>query len=119
MLVEGNDEKNIHSVVDGILPFFQDAVVLIKGKYGLKQCIETLEDYMQTMNITSAHTVEGTAHCFIIRHKLGIYWSMFIKILLGKLFVEFVPDRKIEYAMEENIVSVRASLGSDWDEHDY
>ena len=45
--------------------------------------------------------------------------SVFIKIILGRLFSEFVPDKKVEYDMHDNAISVRISLGSEWDEHDY
>ena len=44
---------------------------------------------------------------------------MFIKIILGRLFSESVPDKKVEYDMHDNAISVRISLGSEWDEHDY
>ena len=119
MLVPDTDEKNIHDLVDGVFPFFQEAVMLIKGKYDLKRSIETLEDYMRTTGIVSDHTVEGSVHCFTIRHGMGSYWSIFIKTMMGRLLAEFAPDKKIEYDLRTNIISVRVSLGSDWDEHDY
>ena len=119
MLTQNSNENDITRVVDKIFPFFQDTVVLIKGKYDLKRSIETLEDYMQTMNIISTHTVENNAHYFIIRHKLGIYWSIFIKMFLNKLFTKFVPDNRVDYTVQENIITVKALLGSDWDEHSY
>ena len=119
MLVQYDDEKEIRDLVDGILPFFQEAVIIIKGKYDLRRCIETLEDYMRTTRVVSDHTVEGSVHCFTVRHGMGNFWSVFIKIMLERLFAEFVPDKKVEYDMRENIISVRVPLGSDWDEHDY
>lgn len=118
-LVLDADRKNIDSLVDSILPFFQDAVILMKGKYDLKRCIETLEEYMRTTEIVSDHTVEGPVHIFTIRHGMGSYWSAFVKALMGRLFAEFVPDREVEYEMHANIISVRVLLGTDWDEHDY
>jgi hypothetical protein len=30
-----------------------------------------------------------------------------------------MPDIKIEYEIQTNIISARVPLGSDWDEHDY
>ena len=117
--VPDGDEQQIHDLVDCILPFFQEAVILIKGKYDLKRCIETLEDYMQTTGIASDHTMEGSIHYFTIRHGMGASWSAFIKIMMGRLFSEFAPDKKVEYDMRANIISVSVSLGSDWDEHDY
>ena len=119
MLVPDADEKNVLDLVDGIFPVFQEAVMMIKGKYDLKRCIETLEDYMQTTGMVSDHKVEGQVHIFTVRHGMGRCWSVFIKAVLRRLFTEFVPDRKIEYEMQENIISVRVQLGSDWDEHDY
>ena len=113
------DEKQIYDLVDSIMPFFQEAVILIKGKYDLKRCIETLDDYMQSTGIVSDHTMEGAIHCFTIQHGMGNSWSVFIKIMLGRLFSEFVPDKKVKYDIRDNIISVRVSLGSDWDEHDY
>ena len=119
MLISNTDEKSIYDLADGIFPFFQELVILMKGKYDLKRCIETLEDYMQTTGMISDHKVEGQVHIFTVRHRMGRYWSVFIKAVLRRLFTEFVPDRKIEYEMQENIISVRVQLGSDWDEHDY
>lgn len=119
MLLPDNDKSHIHALVSTILPFFKESVILMKGRYDLKRCIETLEDYMHTTGIVSEHTVEGPTHCFIIRHGMGDAWSTFINIIMERLFAEFVPDIKAEYDMDTNIVSVRISLGHDWDEHDY
>ena len=48
-----------------------------------------------------------------------ISWSVFTKIMQGRLFSEFVPEKKIEYDVRENIISVRVASGSEWDERDY
>lgn len=119
LFIPDDNEKDIYGLVDSILPFFQDAVILIKGKYDLKRCIETLEDYMQTTGIVSDHTLEGPVHIFTIRHGMGRSWSVFIKTMLGRLFAEFVPEKKVDYEIHPNIITVRIPLGSDWDEHTY
>lgn len=119
MIVPEKDEREIRDLVDSILPFFQEAVILMKGKYDLKRCIETLEDYMRTTQVVSDHTVDGSVHRFTIQHGMGMFWSVFTKMMLERLFSEFVPDKKVEYDVRENIVSVSIPLGSDWDEHDY
>ena len=113
------DEKQIYDLVDSIMPFFHEAVMFIKGKYDLKQCIETLDDYMRSTGIVSGHTIDDAIHCFTIQHGMGNSWSMFIKIMFGRLFSKFVPDKEVEYDMHENIISVRVSLDSDWNKHDY
>ena len=119
MMIRDNDVKDIARFVDCALPIFQDAVMLVKGKYHLKSSIETLEDYMQSMGIPSSHAIEGDMHYLIIHHKMGVNWSIFIKMLLGNVFAKFVPDKNVEYEINENLISVRAPLGSDWNEHDY
>ena len=119
MLMSNADEKSIYNLADGIFPFFQEVVILMKGKYDLKRSIETLEDYMRTTDVISDHRIEGPIHIFTIRHGMGVYWSIFIKTMMGRLFTEFAPDSKVECEMQANIISVRVSLGSDWDEHDY
>lgn len=119
VLVSGGNEMWIHTLVNGVFPHFREAVILIKGKYDLKRCIETLEEYMQTTGIVSDHTVNGPVHSFIIRHAMGDIWSIFIKLMMERLFAEFVPNVKAEYDLDTDIISIRVSLGSEWDEHDY
>ena len=119
MMIRDNDGKDIARFVDCVLPIFQDAVMLVKGKYHLKSSIETLEDYMQSMGIPSSHAIEGDMHHLIIHHKMGVKWSIFIKMLLGNVFAKFVPDKNAEYQIDENLISIKVPLGSDWDEHDY
>ena len=118
-LFSDDDEGRIHTLVDGVFPIFRQAVVFIKGGYDLKRCIETLEEYMQTTGMASKHTVEGPIHCFTIQHGMGSAWSVFVRVMLGRLFAEFMPDKKVDYDVHESTVSVRISLGADWDEHDY
>ena len=118
-LMSNADEKSVYDLADGIFPFFQELVILMKGKYDLRRSIETLEDYMRTTDVVSDHRIEGPVHVFTIRHGMGAYWSIFTKTMLGRLFTEFVPDSKIEYEVQANIISVRVSLGPDWDGHDY
>ncbi len=74
---------------------------------------------MQSMSIPSSHAIEGEIHYLVIHHKMGVKWSMFIKMLLGNMFTKFVPDINVRYEIEENIILVQVQLGSDWDEHDY
>ena len=88
--------------------------MLMKGKYDLKHCIETLEDYMRVTGIVTDHKVDGQTHTLTIRHGMGTNWSIFIKAMLGRLFTEFMPNKKVEYEMQTNTISVRISLDSGW-----
>ena len=118
-IASGSDEKYMRSLADTVSPFVKESVILLKGEYGFKQSVEALEDHAQMTGIVSDHTVDGPLHCFTIRHGIGSAWSAFVRAFLGILFSEFVPAKEVKYAVDENIVSARVSLGSDWDEHDY
>lgn len=119
MMIRDTDEKDIARFVECVLPIFQDAVLLIKHNYHLKSSIETFEDYMQSMGIPSSHAIEGDMHYLIVHHKMGIKWSIFMKMLLANVFAKFIPDKNVEYEIDESLISVKVPLGSDWDEHDY
>jgi len=58
----------INEIINVIKPVIKDTVLFIKGKYDLKRCIETLEDYMRASGMKSDHRIEGDLHHFIIQH---------------------------------------------------
>jgi len=111
--------SEINEIVNVIKPVIKDTVLFIKGKYDLKRCIETLEDYMRASGIKSDHRIEGELHHFIIQHELGSNWSMFTEQLLQEIFKEFLPDVKMKCQTTESTVIATIALGSDFSEHDY
>lgn len=111
--------SEINEIVNVIKPVIKDTVLFIKGKYDLKRCIETLEDYMRASGIKSDHRIEGELHHFIIQHELGSNWSMFTEQLLQEIFKEFLPDAKMKCQTTESTVIATIDLGSDFSEHDY
>ena len=111
--------EDVDTIINVIKPVIKDTVLFIKGKYDLKRCIETLEDYMRASGMKSDHRVEGDVHHFIIQHDLGSNWSMFTKQLLQEIFHEFVPDTEMKCQTTESTVIATISLGVDFSEHDY
>jgi hypothetical protein len=91
----------------------------MKGKYDLKRCIETLEDYMRASGMKSDHRVEGEFHHFIIQHELGMNWSFFTEQLLKEIFNQFLPNKNIKFQTTKNTVITTIELGSDFSEHGY
>ena len=118
-IVLGSDAGQIHGLASKALLSFKEAVVLMKGKYDLKRAIETLEEYMTAIGMASSHTISGSVHCFIVRHEMGVAWSMFMRAMLQEMFGELVPETRVDFEMLDGIVSVKIGLGSDWDEHDH
>ena len=118
-IMSGMSESEIRKTVSKSMEFFKDAVIMMEGSYDLKRCIVTLEKYMRATGMASDHTVKNGVHCFTVRHKMGVPWSLFVASLLKQLFAEFVPDLETTFEMSDGTVAVRIDLGSDWDEHDY
>ena len=111
--------NDINTIINTIKPVITDNVMFIKGKYDLKRCIETLEDYMRASGMKSDHRVEGSLHHFVIQHELGFKWSLFTAQLLKEIFHEFVPQQNVKVQTTESTVIVTIALGADFSEHDY
>lgn len=114
--LEGND---INEIINVIKPIIKDNVMLIKGDYDLKRCIEALEDYMKSSGMKSDHRIEGHLHHFIIQHELGMKWSIFTEQLLKEIFHDFVPEKNLKCKTTDHTVIATIGLGSDFSEHDY
>lgn len=113
------DGDDINEIIKVVLPLIKDTVLFMKGKYDLKRCIETLEDYMKASGMKSDHRTEGHIHHFIIQHHLGMQWSFFTEQLLKEVFQQFVPDKNLNFQTTKSTVIASIPLGSDFSEHDY
>ena len=111
--------EDINEIIKTVLPIIKDTVLFMKGKYDLKRCIETLEDYMRASGMKSDHRIEGELHHFIIQHELGMNWSFFTEQLLKEIFSQFMPNKNIKFQTTKNTVITTIELGSDFSEHDY
>ena len=113
------ERSDINMIVEILKPVIKDNVLFMKGKYDLKRCIETLEDYMRASGMKSDHRIEGSLHHFIVQHELGMTWSLFTEQLLKEIFHEFLPEKNVKTQTTESTVIVTIGLGSDFNEHDY
>ncbi len=113
------ESSDVNMIVNVLKLIIKDNVLFMKGKYDLKRCIETLEDYMRASGMQSDHRVEGSLHHFIIQHGLGMNWSLLTEQLLKEIFHEFLPDKTVKSQTTETTVIVTISLRADFNEHEY
>jgi hypothetical protein len=111
--------KDIDNILKVMLPMIKETVLFMKGKYDLKRCIETLEDYMRASGMKSDHRMEGEVHHFIVQHELGMKWSLLTEKLFREIFNEFLPEMNLKFQTTEKTVIATIPLGSDFNEHDY
>ena len=111
--------EDIEGIISALIPTIKDSVMFMKGKYDLKRCIETFEDYMKASGMKSDHRIEGDVHQFIVQHELGLKWSFFTERLLKEIFHTFEPEKNMKFQTTENTVIASIPLGSDFSEHDY
>jgi hypothetical protein len=82
--------------------FLKDSVLLIKKNYNLIVVLEVLEQYMKVVAINSDHRIEDDGkHVYVIQHKLGENWSLFIKEFLILIF-ENLGKVKVDISSTEN-----------------
>jgi|SRR6185437_2451201 hypothetical protein len=82
--------------------FLKDFVLLIKKNYNLLTVLEVLEQYMKVVGINSDHRIEDDGkHIYVIQHKLGENWSLFIKEFLILIF-ENLGKVKVDISSTQN-----------------
>jgi hypothetical protein len=82
--------------------FLKDSVLLIKKNYNLITVLEVLEQYMKVVGINSDHRIEEDGkHIYVIQHRLGENWSLFIKEFLILLF-ENLGQVKVDISSTQN-----------------
>jgi hypothetical protein len=116
--MEVNQEK-IESLMSVVYDLFKDWVTDVKGSYGLKQSIESLEDFMRASGMESDHRVVGDLHTYIIKHNMGLGWSLFGQKILIKMFSIFAPSKPVEFEITPTTLIAKVALGNRFDEHDY
>lgn len=82
--------------------FLKDFVLLIKKNYNLLTVLDVLEQYMKVVGINSDHRIDDDGkHIYVIQHKLGENWSLFIKEFLILIF-ENLGKVKVDISSTQN-----------------
>jgi hypothetical protein len=82
--------------------FLKDSVLLIKKNYNLITVLEVLEQYMKVVGINSDHRIEEDGkHIYVIQHRLGENWALFVKEFLILLF-ENLGKVKVDISNTQN-----------------
>jgi predicted HicB family RNase H-like nuclease len=90
--------------------FLKDFVLLIKKNYNLISVLEVLEQYLKIIGISSDHRIEDDGkHTYVIQHKLGENWSLFVKEFLVLIF-ENLGKVKVEISSTNNTTVAKVFL---------
>ncbi|MDQ4073735.1 MAG: hypothetical protein M3162_05450 [Thermoproteota archaeon] len=90
--------------------FLKDSVLLIKKNYNIVSVLEVLEQYMKVIGINSDHRIEDDGrHIYVIQHRLGESWSIFIKELLTLIF-ENLGKVKVDISNTPNTTVAKVYL---------
>lgn len=90
--------------------FLKDSVLLIKKNYNLFSVLEVLEQYVKVIGINSDHRIEEDGnHAYVIQHRLGENWSIFIKELLILIF-ENLGKVKVDISSTENTTVAKVHI---------
>jgi hypothetical protein len=90
--------------------FLKDSVLLIKKNYNLLTVLEVLEQYMKVVGINSDHRIDDDGkHIYVIQHKLGENWSLFIKEFLILIF-ENLGKVKVDISSTQNTTVAKVSI---------
>jgi hypothetical protein len=90
--------------------FLKDSVLLIKKNYNLLTVLEVLEQYMKVVGINSDHRIDDDGkHIYVIQHKLGENWSLFIKEFLILIF-ENLGKVKVDISSTQNTIVAKVFI---------
>ncbi|MGC2427231.1 MAG: hypothetical protein WA421_09360 [Nitrososphaeraceae archaeon] len=88
----------------------KDAVLFMKKDYNLWTVLSVLQEYMKISGIDSDHRIEsGRKHVFVIKHELGLNWSLFTKELLTQIF-ESLAQVRAEIRITPNTTTAEVIL---------
>ena len=100
--VSAQNSERMQQMQQAWRTFLKDSVLLIKKNYNLITVLEVLEQYMKVVGINSDHRIEDDGkHIYVIQHRLGENWSLFIKEFLILLF-ENLGKVKVDISSTQN-----------------
>jgi hypothetical protein len=87
---------------------YTDATFFMKRKIDLDSFLSWLEIRMRTSSIEISHNREGSTHTYVLKHNLGMNFSLFQKTLLELIFGE-VLGIHLDCDYSDKILSFRFS----------
>jgi hypothetical protein len=84
----------------------RDIIVFMKGKVDLDSLFSWMELWLKRNSTAGfSHVIEDGLHTCIMKHNLGLKWSIYHKVVLELMLKEILGDSMlIEFNMAENIL---------------
>jgi len=90
-----NQTKNdsIEKLVESFYDYMKEWILITQDDYDFESSINFLKFYMENFGFYTKYTIEKNQHSILIRHKLGMNWSILIDGLVRKIFNDFVSQK--------------------------
>jgi hypothetical protein len=103
-------DQVIKEAANAAYDLMKDAVLFMRKDYNLWTVLSVLQEYMKVSGINSDHRIEsGRKHVFVIKHELGLNWSLFTKELLTQIF-ESLAQVRAEIRITSNTTTAEVIL---------
>jgi hypothetical protein len=112
-LLEGYDEKKIKTKArQNAKKVGKDAALLLRGKYDFEALVDIFESWLKATGFPYRHNedVNKNRHTFIVQHKMGRKYSVFLSEG-SKTYFEPLVTKKVEYSITDNSIAITLQGG--------
>lgn len=116
-LTQNLDINDIMALVDDMFSLIKNFAMIKHGYYDQKSAVESLSLYLRASNLSLVHMKEEKDHRFLVKHDLGINFSLIMEELFKRIFDEFIHDDKIRFKTSDDSMIASIILDLDFSEN--
>lgn len=109
LVTRGLGAEEIGGIVDSMCSLIKTLSLVRSGRYDLKEALESLSLYMKMSNFSFIEIKDKDEYRFLIKHDLGMVWSLILEQFLKRALGEFVKG-PIRFKTSDASVIVSVNL---------